>query len=186
MYLFFSRFLLSFLLRIILLAALVHKRIPDRVHGGTSLLPQAALSRPFLDSFRPPQWNNKYRDVRFCVSVHRSVLCVSRFLKASTVEIYQRVLWCLFMCILSCVWKCVCALGCLLVLTVCSCLLSFNLDSGIDILPTGSCYNFLDVRYYAAWQLSAISKSLNLMIIHRALKKKKRSICLKHSESSCD
>lgn len=45
---------------------------------------------------------------------------------------------------------CVCGLGCLLMLTVCSCLLSFNLDSGIDILPTGSCYNFLDVRYYAA------------------------------------
>lgn len=62
------------------------------------------------------------------------------------------------------------ALGCLLVLTLC--LLTFNLDSSIDILPTGGCNNFLDVRYYAARQLSAISKSLNLTIICRAYTKK--------------
>lgn len=47
MYLFFSRFLLRLLLRLVLLAAQAHKRIPDRVHGGMSPLPRAALSRPF-------------------------------------------------------------------------------------------------------------------------------------------
>lgn len=56
---------------------------------------------------------------------------------------------------------------------LCSGLLGFNLDSSIDILPTDSCYNFLDVRYYLAWQLSAMSKSLNLMIIHCTYQQKK-------------
>lgn len=74
----------------------------------------------------------------------------------------------LYLCIVACVF-----LVCVLVMS-----LSFNLDSSIDILPNSSCYNFLDVRYYAAWQLSAISKSLNLMIIQHAYKK---DICLKHS-----
>lgn len=62
------------------------------------------------------------------------------------------------------------ALGCLLELTLC--LLTFNLDSSIDMLPTGGGHNFLDVRYYPARQLSAISKSLNLTIICRAYTKK--------------
>lgn len=53
-----------------------------------------------------------------------------------------------------------------------SLLLTFNLDSSIDILPTGGCHNFLDVRYYPARQMSAISKSLNLTIICRAYTKK--------------
>lgn len=40
--------------------------------------------------------------------------------------------------------------------------------AALTFCQTDSCYNFLDVRYYSAWQLSAMSKSLNLVIIHHA------------------
>lgn len=144
------------------LRALVYQQVPATVPAGTGCqqplqstrgylctggappLPRAALSGPFLNSFRSPCAGNSYmRDV--------VPLLLSPVLQCS-------------MCVY--VW----VLGCLLVLTLC--LLTFNLDSSIDILPTGGCNNFLDVRYYAARQLSAISKSLNLTIICRAYTKK--------------
>lgn len=65
-----------------------------------------------------------------------------------------------------CVWAPGCLAG------AHSLLLTFNLDSSIDMLPTGGGHHFLDVRYYPARQLSAISKSLNLTIICRAYTKK--------------
>lgn len=58
MCLFISRFLQRFLLGLMPLAAPEHKRIP--VHGGAPVLPRAALSRPFLDSFRPSRPGNSY------------------------------------------------------------------------------------------------------------------------------
>lgn len=145
MCLFISRFLLRFLLGPMPSAAPEHKRIP--VHGGAPPLPRAALSGPFLDSYRSPRPGNSYM---------RDVVPLLQLLQPPVLQCP--------MCVY--VW----ALGCLLVLTLC--LLTFNLDSSIDILPTGGCNNFLDVRYCAARQLSAISKSLNLTIICRAYTKK--------------
>lgn len=121
--------------------------------GGAPVLPRAALSRPFLDSFRPPPLVQ--------VTATYEMLCASPLLQLPLLQssVLQRL-----MCVY--VW----VLGCLLVLTLC--LLTFNLDSSIDMLPTGGGHNFLDVRYYPARQLSAISKSLNLTIICRAYTKK--------------
>lgn len=160
MCLFISRFLHGFLLGPMPLAAPEHKRIP--VHGGAPVLPRAALSRPFLDSFRPP----------------RQVTAPSPLLQLPLLQssVLQRL-----MCVY--VW----ALGCLLVLTLC--LLTFNLDGGVDMPPSGGGHNFLDVRYYPATTAVShfqIFKSYhNLPCLHTHTHTKKR-VCLKHSQSRCD
>lgn len=46
------------------------------------------------------------------------------------------------------VFECAGVRACVLVVSLP--ILSFNLDSSIDIVPNSSCYNFLDLRYYAA------------------------------------
>lgn len=90
MCLFISRFLHSFLLGLKPLASPEHQRIP--VHGGAPRLPRAALSRPFLESFRPPRPGNGYkRDVACIASASAAIfsppasdvcLCVGTWLPA--------------------------------------------------------------------------------------------------------
>lgn len=131
-------------------AATLHERVPDGVHRGGSLLLQASPSRTSQDSFRFQ--SSKYK-------IYKNYLFFSLSISSERNN-YGNLYECfvkLSDCTLSrkCVCVCICAWR-----SSCSCLLSFNLGSSIDSTQTGSCYNFLDTCYYAAWQLSAISRSL--------------------------
>lgn len=138
-------------------------------------LPAGRL-RTHLDSNHQ---NIKYTKITCFFSLHflwKKQLRKSLWMLCEAQWLY--IVWKMCVCVCICAWRC-----------SCSCLLSFNLGSSIDSTQTGSCYNFLDTCYYAAWQLSAISRSLKSHDNPPCLQKrkeKKKSICLKHSEWLCE